>query len=113
MMKKVEAIIKPFKLDSVKEALNEIGIKGLTVSEVRGYGRQRGHKEIYRGAEYEVEFVPKMRIELVVDSAKVNQVIEVIQKAARTGKIGDGKIFVATVEEAIRVRTGERGKDAI
>ena len=113
MMKKVAAIIKPFKLDSVKEALNEIGIKGLTVSEVRGYGRQRGHKEIYRGAEYEVEFVPKMRIELVVDSAKVNQVIEVIQKAARTGKIGDGKIFVATVEEAIRVRTGERGKDAI
>ena len=112
-MKKIEAIIKPFKVDSVKEALNEIGIKGLTVTDVKGYGRQRGHKEIYRGAEYEVEFVPKVKIELVVDSARADQVIETIQGTARTGKIGDGKIFIAPVEDAIRIRTGERGKDAI
>jgi nitrogen regulatory protein PII len=112
-MKKVEAIIKPFKLDNVKEALNEIGIKGLTVSDVKGYGRQRGHKEIYRGAEYQVEFVPKVKIELVVDSARVDQVVETIRSSAHTGKIGDGKIFVSGVEEAIRVRTGERGEDAI
>lgn len=112
-MKKVEAIIKPFKMDSVKEALNEIGIKGLTITDVKGYGRQKGHKEIYRGAEYEVEFVPKVKIELVVDSAQVDQVIETIQRSAHTGKIGDGKIFIAPVEEAIRIRTGERGKDAI
>jgi nitrogen regulatory protein P-II 1 len=112
-MKKVEAIIKPFKMESVKEALNEIGIKGLTISDVKGYGRQKGHKEIYRGAEYEVAFVPKVKIELVVDSAKVDQVIDTIQRNAQTGKIGDGKIFITPVEEAIRIRTGERGKDAI
>jgi len=112
-MKKVEAIIKPFKLDSVKEALNEIGIQGLTVSDVKGYGRQRGHKEIYRGAEYQVEFVPKVKIELVIDSSRIDQVVETIRSSAHTGKIGDGKIFVTSVEEAIRVRTGERGTDAI
>jgi nitrogen regulatory protein PII len=112
-MKKVEAIIKPSKLDGVKEALNEIGIKGLTITNVKGYGRQKGHKEIYRGAEYEVEFVPKVKIELVVDSGKIDQVIEAIRRTAHTGKIGDGKIFIALVEEAIRIRTGERGKDAI
>ena len=112
-MKKIEAIIKPFKLDDVKEALNEIGIQGMTISEVKGYGRQKGHKEIYRGAEYVVDFIPKIKIEIVVDNDRVNPVLEKIQKAANTGKIGDGKIFVLAVEEAVRVRTGERGKDAI
>lgn len=112
-MKKIEAIIKPFKLDDVKEALNEIGIQGMTISEVKGYGRQKGHKEIYRGAEYVVDFIPKIKIEIVVVSDWVNKVIETIQKAAYTGKLGDGKIFVFPVEEAIRVRTGEKGKDAI
>jgi nitrogen regulatory protein P-II 1 len=112
-MKKIEAIIKPFKLDDVKEALNEIGIQGMTISEVKGYGRQKGHKEIYRGAEYVVDFIPKIKIEIVVDNDRVNPVLEKIQQAANTGKIGDGKIFVLAVEEAVRVRTGERGKDAI
>jgi nitrogen regulatory protein P-II 1 len=112
-MKKIEAIIKPFKLDDVKEALNEIGIKGMTISEVKGYGRQKGHKEIYRGAEYVVDFIPKIKIEIVVDAQVVDQVVDKIREAANTGKIGDGKIFVFPVEEAIRVRTGERGTDAI
>ena len=112
-LKKIEAIIKPFKLDDVKEALNEIGVQGMTTSEVKGYGRQKGHKEIYRGAEYVVDFIPKIRIEIVVDSELADQVVETIIQASNTGKIGDGKIFVFPVEEAIRVRTGERGKDAI
>src|SRR4030043_276599 len=112
-MKKIEAIIKPFKLDDVKEALNEIGIQGMTISEVKGYGRQKGHKEIYRGAEYVVDFIPKIKLEIVVDDGRVQAVVEKIQQAANTGKIGDGKIFVLPVEEAIRVRTGEKGKDAI
>ena len=112
-MKKVEAVIKPFKLDDVKEALNEIGIQGMNISEVKGYGRQKGHKEIYRGAEYVVDFIPKVKIEIIVDSERSAQVVEAIQKAANTGKIGDGKIFVFSVEEVIRVRTGEKSKDAI
>ena len=112
-MKKIEAIIKPFKLDEVKEALNEIGIQGMTISEVKGYGRQKGHKEIYRGAEYIVDFIPKIKIEIVVQSENSKQIIEKIQQAAHTGKIGDGKIFVYSVEEAIRVRTGERGAEAV
>jgi nitrogen regulatory protein PII len=112
-MKKIEAIIKPFKLDDVKEALNEIGVQGMTISEVKGYGRQKGHKEIYRGAEYVVDFIPKIKLEIVVPSQMTGQVVETIQKAANTGKLGDGKIFVVPIEEAIRVRTGERGTDAI
>jgi len=112
-MKKIEAIIKPFKLDDVKEALNEIGIQGMTVSEVKGYGRQKGHKEIYRGAEYVVDFIPKIKIEIVLDTDLVDQVVEKIREAANTGKIGDGKIFVLPVEQAMRVRTGETGIDAI
>jgi len=112
-MKKIEAIVKPFKLDDVKEALNEIGIQGMTISEVKGYGRQKGHKEIYRGAEYVVDFIPKVKIEIIVESERADQVVEAIQKAANTGKIGDGKIFLSTIEEVIRVRTGEKGKNAI
>jgi nitrogen regulatory protein P-II 1 len=112
-MKKIEAIVKPFKLDDVKKALNEIGIQGMTISEVKGYGRQKGHKEIYRGAEYVVDFIPKVKIEIIVESERADQVVEAIEKAANTGKIGDGKIFVFSVEEVIRVRTGEKGKDAI
>lgn len=112
-MKKIEAIIKPFKLDDVKEALNEMGIKGMTVSEVKGYGRQKGHKEIYRGAEYVVDFIPKVKLDIIVDAAQVNEVVDCIRQAAHTGKIGDGKIFVLPVEEVIRVRTGEKGKEAI
>jgi len=112
-MKKIEAIIKPFKLDDVKEALNDIGIKGMTITEVKGYGRQKGHKEIYRGAEYIVDFIPKVKIEIIVEASLVNEVVEKIRNAANTGKIGDGKIFVLPVEEAIRVRTGEKGKEAI
>lgn len=113
MMKKIEAIVKPFKLDDIKEALNEIGIQGMTISEVKGYGRQKGHKEIYRGAEYVVDFIPKIKIELVVDATVCDQVVDKIRGAANTGKIGDGKIFVFPVEEAIRVRTGETGVNAI
>ncbi len=112
-MKKIEAIIKPFKLDDVKEALNEIGIKGMTISEVKGYGRQKGHKEIYRGAEYVVDFIPKIKMEIIVEASLVDKVLNVIRETANTGKIGDGKIFVLPVEEVIRVRTGEMGKDAI
>ncbi|MCK5515422.1 MAG: P-II family nitrogen regulator [Desulfobulbaceae bacterium] len=112
-MKKIEAIIKPFKLESVKEALTEIGIMGMTVSEVKGYGRQKGHKEMYRGAEYNVDFNPKIKIELVVSSELAEKVVETIRDAANSGKIGDGKIFVLGVEDVIRVRTGERGNDAI
>ncbi len=112
-MKKVEAIIKPFKLDDVKEALNRIGIQGMTISEVKGYGRQKGHKEIYRGAEYVVDFIPKVKIEIVIDSDITDQVVETIQQAANTGKIGDGKIFILPVEDAVRVRTNEKGTDAI
>ena len=112
-MKKIEAIIKPFKLDDVKEALNEINIKGMTVSEVKGYGRQKGHKEIYRGAEYVVDFIPKVKMEIIVEARQVDEVVERIRQAANTGKIGDGKIFVLPVEEVVRVRTGERGKEAI
>jgi len=112
-MKKIEAIIKPFKLDDVKEALNEIGIQGMTISEVKGYGRQKGHKEIYRGAEYVVDFIPKVKMEIVVEASRADEVVRKIQDAANTGKIGDGKIFVFPVEQAIRVRTGEKGKDAI
>jgi nitrogen regulatory protein P-II 1 len=113
MLKKIEAIIKPFKLDEVKDALNELGIKGMTISEVKGFGRQKGHTEIYRGAEYVIDFLPKVKIEVVVDQTLAGKVIEAIKKAARTGKIGDGKIFVLPVEEVVRIRTGETGKEAI
>ena len=112
-MKKIEAVIKPFKLDDVKEALNDIGIHGMTVSEVKGYGRQKGHTEIYRGAEYAVDFIPKLKIEIILEDDRLSEVIEVIQKAASTGKIGDGKIFILPVDEVIRVRTGEKGSDAL
>ena len=112
-MKKIEAIIKPFKLDQVREALSEIGVSGLTVTEVKGFGRQKGHTELYRGAEYVVDFLPKVKIEAAVDDAIVEQVIEAIESSARTGKIGDGKIFVSTLEQVVRIRTGETGKDAI
>ncbi len=112
-MKKIEAIIKPFKLDEVKEALQEIGLKGMTVTEVKGFGRQKGHTELYRGAEYVVDFLPKVKIEIVVEDGVVERAVEAIQAAARTDRIGDGKIFVTTVEEALRIRTGERGSDAI
>ena len=112
-MRKVEAIIKPFKLDDVREALTDIGITGLTATEVKGFGRQKGHTELYRGAEYVVDFLPKIKIELVVKDDEVDNVIEAIIKGARTGKIGDGKIFVLPVEIAIRIRTGERGEKAV
>ena len=112
-MKKIEAIIKPFKLDPVKEALAGIGIKGMTVSEVRGFGRQRGHKEVYRGAEYQVDFVSKVKIEVVLDASVADQALAAIQKTAFTGKIGDGKIFIWPLEDVVRIRTGETGKDAI
>jgi len=112
-MKKVEAIIKPFKLDDVKEALNEIGIQGMTITEVKGYGRQKGHKEIYRGAEYVVDFIPKLKIEIVVEASQAEKVADTVAKAANTGKIGDGKIFILPVETALRVRTGEKGADAL
>ncbi len=112
-MKKIEAIIKPFKLDDVKESLNEIGVHGMTVTEVNGYGRQKGHKEIYRGAEYVVDFVPKIKIEIVINKERVEEAIQTICDAANTGKIGDGKIFVSTIEQAIRVRTGEKGTEAV
>ncbi len=113
LMKKIEAIIKPFKLDEVKEALHEVGIKGITVTEAKGFGRQKGHTELYRGAEYVVDFLPKVKIEVVMEEALVERAVEAIQQAAHTGRIGDGKIFVTTIDEAIRIRTGERGPDAI
>jgi len=112
-MKKVEAIIKPFKLEEVKEALTELGITGMTLSEVKGYGRQKGHTEVYRGAEYKVEFNPKIKIELVLNADLVDKVVEAIRSAANTGKIGDGKIFVLPVEDVMRIRTGEQGEEAI
>ncbi len=112
-MKKIEAIIKPFKLDEVKDELNKIGVTGMTTSEVKGFGRQRGHNEIYRGAEYQIDFVPKIKIEIVVEDAIAEQVVSAILNQANTGKIGDGKIFVLSVDQAIRIRTGEKGKDAI
>jgi nitrogen regulatory protein P-II 1 len=112
-MKKVEAIIKPFKLDDVKEALKDIGVQGLTVTEVKGFGRQKGHTELYRGAEYVIDFLPKIKLEIIVVDDIVPKVIEVIMDSARTGKIGDGKIFILPMEEVVRIRTGERGIDAI
>ncbi len=112
-MKKIEAIIKPFKLDEVKNALTKIGVQGMTVTEVKGFGRQKGHTEVYREAEYKVDFLPKAKIELIVTNEMVTLIIETIERASKTGKIGDGKIFLSPVEEAIRIRTGERGKDAI
>jgi nitrogen regulatory protein P-II 1 len=112
-MKKIEAIIKPFKLDEVKEALAKAGIQGLTVTEVKGFGRQKGHTELYRGAEYVVDFLPKVKIEMVVDDSQAPQVVETVMKAARTGKIGDGKIFVIPLDDVLRIRTGERGPDAL
>jgi nitrogen regulatory protein P-II 1 len=112
-MKKIEAIIKPFKLDEVKEALHEIGLQGITVLEARGFGRQKGHTELYRGAEYVVDFLPKVKIELFIEDSMLDRAVEAILQAAQTGRIGDGKIFISSVEDAIRVRTGERGNDAI
>jgi len=112
-MRKVEAIIKPFKLEEVKEALASLGIEGITVTEVKGFGRQKGHKEIYRGAEYVVDFLPKIKIEIVTGADKTEQIITAILKSAQTGKIGDGKVFVLPVEEAVRIRTGERGREAL
>ncbi len=112
-MKKIEAIIKPFKLDEVKEALNELGLKGMTVLEAKGFGRQKGHTELYRGAEYVVDFLPKVKIEVIVDDNMVESAIEAIEQAAKTGRIGDGKIFVYPVEQVIRIRTGERGSEAV
>jgi len=112
-MKKVEAVIKPFKLDEVKEALSGVGVQGITVSEVKGFGRQRGHTELYRGAEYVVDFLPKVKVEVIVKDDQVDQVVEVITNAARTGRIGDGKIFVTTVDEVVRIRTGETGEAAL
>jgi nitrogen regulatory protein P-II 1 len=112
-MKKIEAIIKPFKLDEVKDALSEVGVQGLTVTEVRGFGRQKGHTELYRGAEYQVDFLPKVRIEVVVAEDALEQAVEAIQSAAATGSIGDGKIFVSTLEDVVRIRTGERGEAAV
>jgi nitrogen regulatory protein P-II 1 len=112
-VKKIEAIIKPFKLDEVKEALQEAGIQGLSVTEVKGFGRQKGHTELYRGAEYVVDFLPKVKLEVVVDDDQVERVVEAIANAARTGRIGDGKIFISSIEQAIRIRTGESGSDAL
>jgi nitrogen regulatory protein P-II 1 len=112
-MKKLEAIVKPFKLDEVKDRLNEIGIQGITVTEVKGFGRQKGHTELYRGAEYIVDFLPKVKIEVVINDSRLEDVVNTIIKAAQTGRIGDGKIFVTNIEETVRVRTGERGEEAI
>ncbi len=112
-MKKIEAIIKPFKLDEVKDKLNEIGVKGITVTEVKGFGRQKGHTELYRGAEYVVDFLPKIKMEIVIDDSLVEDVVNSIVKSAQTGRIGDGKIFVTDLKETVRIRTGERGKEAI
>jgi nitrogen regulatory protein P-II 1 len=112
-VKKIEAVIKPFKLDEVKEALHEVGVSGITVTEAKGFGRQKGHTELYRGAEYVVDFLPKVRLEIVVDDDQVERVVEAIANAARTGRIGDGKIFVSSIESVVRIRTGERDSDAI
>jgi nitrogen regulatory protein P-II 1 len=112
-MKKIEAVIKPFKLDEVKDALNEIGIQGMTVTEVKGFGRQKGHTELYRGAEYVVDFIPKIKIEIVISDELATKVVDAIEKSAKTGKIGDGKIFIYSIEEVIRIRTGERGETAV
>jgi nitrogen regulatory protein P-II 1 len=112
-MKKIEAVIKPFKLDEVKEALHEIGVQGMTVTEVKGFGRQKGHTELYRGAEYVVDFLPKIKLDIVVADDLVDKVVDAIASAANTGRIGDGKIFVIPIEEAVRIRTGERGSDAV
>jgi len=112
-MRKIEAIIKPFKLDEVKEALHEVGLSGITVIEAKGFGRQKGHTELYRGAEYVVDFLPKVKIEIILQDALVERAVEAIQQAAKTGRIGDGKIFISNIEEAIRIRTGETGDDAI
>ena len=112
-MKKIEAIIKPFKLDEVKEALQDIGLQGMTVYEARGFGRQKGHTELYRGAEYVVDFLPKLKVELIVDDSVAEAAVEAITKAAHSGRIGDGKIFISSVEEAVRIRTGEKGREAL
>ncbi len=112
-MKKIEAIVKPFKLDEVKNALTTIGVQGMTVTEVKGFGRQRGHTEVYRGAEYKIDFLPKVKIEVIVTDEMASQVIETIERTSKTGKIGDGKIFISAVDEVFRIRTGERGRDAI
>ena len=112
-MKKIEAIIKPFKLDEVKEALHEIGIQGITVLEAKGFGRQKGHTELYRGAEYVVDFLPKVKIEVVIEDSMLDTVVEAVQNAAKTGRIGDGKIFISSIDEAIRIRTGEKGGEAV
>ncbi|MDF1750186.1 MAG: P-II family nitrogen regulator [Alphaproteobacteria bacterium] len=112
-MKKIEAVIKPFKLDEVKEALHEVGIQGITVTEAKGFGRQKGHTELYRGAEYVVDFLPKVKLEIIIDDALCERAVEAIQNAAKTGRIGDGKIFVSSIEEVIRIRTGETGTEAI
>ena len=112
-MKKIEAVIKPFKLDEVKETLHEVGLQGITVVEAKGFGRQKGHTELYRGAEYVVDFLPKVKLEVICDDAIVERAVEAIVGAARTGRIGDGKIFVSTIDEVIRIRTGERGQDAV
>jgi nitrogen regulatory protein P-II 1 len=112
-MKKIEAIIKPFKLDDVKEAITEIGNFGITISEVKGFGRQKGHTELYRGAEYVIDFLPKIKIEIVADDSMVDKLVEVIETSAKTGKVGDGKIFIIPVEDAVRIRTGERGAEAL
>lgn len=112
-MKKIEAIIKPFKLDDVKEALQEVGLQGMTVSDVRGFGRQKGHTELYRGAEYVVDFLPKVKIELVIDDGLVERAVDAIRTAAHSGRIGDGKIFIVNVEDAVRIRTGETGRNAL
>ena len=112
-MKKIEAIIKPFKLDEVKEELHDVGIQGITVLEAKGFGRQKGHTELYRGAEYVVDFLPKVKIEVVIDDTMAERVVDAIQNAAQTGRIGDGKIFISTIYQAIRIRTGERGSDAV
>ena len=112
-MKKIEAIIRPFKLEEVKDALTEEGVKGLTITEVRGYGRQKGHTETYRGSEYRIEFVPKIKIEIVIDTAKADKIIDIILKTAGTGQVGDGKIFISNIEDVVRIRTGESGKDAL
>lgn len=112
-MKKIEAVIKPFKLDDVKDALHDAGVSGMTVTEVKGFGRQKGHTELYRGAEYVIDFLPKVKVEVVVEDSLVDNIVEAISEAARTGRIGDGKIFVSPIDEAVRIRTGDKGPDAI